>query len=117
MTEKKSEYGKGKHPNSVKAIKNHHFKKGQTGNPAGRPQNVKYVSESLRERLASREVADSIADRLIKRARKSDYALQILLDRTEGKVIQTFTGQIKTDVTFIIGKGYADSKPDIHTNK
>jgi hypothetical protein len=118
--------GRGKHPNSLKNLEKMRFKPGQSGNPKGRKPNIKYVSEALMELLAKNKgikgitkeaLADALAMSLAKRALKGDNALSILLDRTEGKVVQTFAGNIKSDVQFIIGKGYADNQPDIPADK
>lgn len=110
-------------PNSLKNLEGHKWKPGQSGNPKGRKPGIKYVSEALRDLLADGKgltkeaLADALAKNLVKRALKNSYDLSILLDRTEGKVIQTFAGTIKGDVNFVIGKGYADNKPDISADK
>lgn len=88
MSEEPKQYARGHHPNSLKSIKDHGFKPGQSGNPKGRPKGIRYVSEALRELLKDPEVAENLAQELMKRAKKSDSALDILLDRTEGKVTQ-----------------------------
>ena len=103
MSKPKSKYGWGKHPNTLANLAKSRgegkgFKPGQSGNPKGRPPNIKYVSEALRERLASGDLddvtlADLLADSLIKRAKKSDFALNIILERTEGKVTQPIGGE------------------------
>jgi len=95
MAKPKSKYATGKNPNSLANLKKA-WKPGESGNPKGRPPNIKYVSEALRERLARGELdavtlADILADSLIKRAKKSDFALNIILERTEGKVTQPIT--------------------------
>jgi len=112
MAEEKK-YPPGRHPNSLANLKKGGWKPGQSGNPEGRPPNIKYVSEALRERLVKGELdnvtlADLLADSLINRAKKSNVALNILLDRTEGKVTQSVEAHVDTDVTWVIGKGYED---------
>lgn len=118
--------GKGRHPNSLANLRLGGFKPGQSGNPGGCRKGVKYVSEAMKHILAEGEavvranpgvVAYAIAGNLIKRAKDKDSSMEILMDRTEGKVTQPIAGQITADITFMIGKGYADSKPDIPPNK
>lgn len=69
------------------------FKKGQSGNPKGRPKST-LLSDELRRRLAEvcpddpegRTWAEAIADTLIKRAIAGDVkAAKEICDRTEGK--------------------------------
>lgn len=88
--------GRGSNPNSRKNLKK--FKPGESGNPKGRPQGVKYISEALREQLAHKRVkvktpADALAKNVMRRALGSDRALEIVLDRTEGKVTQPIGGE------------------------
>jgi len=93
MAKQESKYPKGEHPNSLKNLKEHGFKPGQSGNPAGRPPGIKYVSEALRDLLAGDEkLVDKLARKLADRALKNSYDLNILLDRTEGKVTQPIGG-------------------------
>ena len=87
--------GRGSNLNSRKNLKK--FKPGQSGNPKGRPSNARYVSEALRELLAEGKtgkeaMVDALARNLAKRALRSSYDLNILLDRTEGKVTQPIVG-------------------------
>jgi hypothetical protein len=82
----KKKYAPGKHPNSLVNLKKGGWKPGQSGNPEGRPKGIKYVSEALREQLGNEALADELAKKLVERAKKSDSALSIILDRTEGKV-------------------------------
>jgi len=93
MAKRKSKYAKGKHPNSLANIKEHGFKPGQSGNPKGRPPNIKYVSEALRELLAEdKSLAYYLAKNLAKRALKNSGDLSLLFERTEGKVTQPIGG-------------------------
>lgn len=48
--------GRGRSPNSLKNLIP--FKPGQSGNPKGRPPNFKYVSEALKDLLASDKEKD-----------------------------------------------------------
>lgn len=126
MTKKKQGYPVGKDPNSLANLRLGRWQKGQSGNPGGCRKGVKYVSEAMKHILAEGEavvkanpgvVAYEVAGNLIKRAKNKDSSVEILMDRTEGKVTQPIAGQITADITFTIGKGYADSKPDIPPDK
>ena len=112
MAERKVKYAPGKNPNSLAALrKGGGWKPGQSGNPKGRPPGIKYVGEALRDLLeADPNLAHRLAKSLAKRALKSDAAISIVFERTEGKVTQPIEGQITADITFIIGKGYAEDK-------
>ena len=83
--------------NKVEYIKPYQWKPGQSGNPNGRPK-VKLVSEYVREKLAdinpltNKTVAEEIAEKVINQAIEGIHeARNTLLDRTEGKVIQTYS--------------------------
>jgi hypothetical protein len=72
------------------------FKKGETGNPSGRPKLTK-LTEALREQLAEempsapeRTVAEAIARALIREAMSGNVqAAREIADRTEGKPKQS----------------------------
>jgi hypothetical protein len=87
MKKQKSKYAPGKHPNSLKNLKKGGWKPGQSGNPKGRPKGIKYISEAIKEQLENNPaLLDELARKLIERAMKSDNALNIIFERTEGKV-------------------------------
>ena len=80
--------------------KSHRWKKGQSGNPGGRPKS-RLVSEALRTQLAAlkpgdpkgRTYAELIASNLIEIASESDgseavHAAGLIADRIEGRVKQ-----------------------------
>jgi len=75
------------------------FKPGQSGNPAGRPKGIRYISEGYRERLAQingsdaqgRTNAEVIADIIVGAALSGDTkAITEVTDRTEGRPKQIF---------------------------
>jgi ribosomal protein L17 len=75
------------------------FKKGQSGNPAGRPKSLT-LSEAYRRELAKidphdalgRTFAEVLAEQMIVKASKGDVAaLREIADRVEGKAKQTIT--------------------------
>jgi hypothetical protein len=112
-------YPIGRHPNSLKNLKKG-WKPGQSGNPKGRPRNIKYITELAREKLGEscpydpeKTWAEYLVDRWFGQAVENAGYFKELMDRLEGKVTQPISGELKGNVTWIIGKGYADDKPDI----
>ena len=95
------------------------FLPGHAGNPnaKGRPRKELCITSILREQLGEpcpyapgKTWAEWVARRALELAGENPTYYKELLDRVEGKVVQTIEEQIKTDVVFIIGKGYADPK-------
>lgn len=86
------------------------WKPGQSGNPAGRPPNTRYISEILREKLLEKTSegkthAELIAEALIELSKDAKMrgfvpAIKELLDRIEGKVPETH--KFEGDVPVII---------------
>ena len=82
----------------------HRWKPGESGNPNGRPKNVKYISEALRELLGGdpallKELVLAIASK----AGKGDVqAFKEITDRIEGKVVEThkFGGDIPVSIVY-----------------
>jgi len=91
MEKRKPKYPKGKHPNSLANLKKP-WRPGESGNRNGRPKGIKYLSEALRDLLQDEAVVRELAEQLVKRARKSDNAINIVFERTEGKVTQPIGG-------------------------
>ena len=86
------------------------YQPGQSGNPAGRPPNTKYVSDYLREALQEltdgKTNAELIAESLIllskdPKMRGFVVAIKELLDRTEGKVPDTHKIESDVPITLI----------------
>jgi hypothetical protein len=122
MPKEKSKYPPGKHPNSQKNLKR--WEPGQSGNPNGRPGKTECITHIQREMLSKpcpyaqgKTWAQWLARRGLELAGENPAYYRELLDRLEGKVTQPIEGQITTDVVFTIGKGYANGKPDIQSDK
>jgi len=77
---------------AAKDIEQHKFKKGQTGNPNGRPKKIPEIDVLLGEVLnepgeQGMTIAKQIIDKLAKEAIKGNTrAAEVLLDRAYGKV-------------------------------
>jgi hypothetical protein len=74
----------------------HKFKKGQSGNPAGRPKEALSLTTILRKRLEENDNAKAIktVDRLLKISESVDdktalQAIDSIIDRIDGKSKQT----------------------------
>lgn len=84
-------------------IEKHKFKKGQTGNPNGRPKKIPnldiLLADVLGEEKDGIEAAKAILMALRSKAIKGDVrAAEVLLDRGWGKVKQNIEATVK-DVT------------------
>lgn len=82
------------HPNSMKNLEKGQWHKGKSGNPNGRPTKEKSITEALRQVMREKKVAGkdyprALAEALLERAMTSSVDLNVVLDRTEGKVSQT----------------------------
>ena len=74
-------------------------KPGEVRNPAGRPKDIKYISEGIRQYLREHpEEALAIVTKVISEAKAGNIpALKELLDRSEGKVTEV----IELDTTLL----------------
>jgi len=88
--------GKGNNPNIAQYGKSHRWKKGQSGNPSGRPKS-KTLSDAYRSKLEervpndpeSRTWAELIAEAQVRDAvRGNVQAAREIADRTEGRARQ-----------------------------
>ena len=71
------------------------WKKGESGNPAGRPKRNFVLTDALREKLAQpiggngKTQLDGVICKLVSLARKGDtHAIQQIFDRLEGRPMQ-----------------------------
>lgn len=75
---------------AAKDIEKHQFKKGQSGNPNGRPKKLPHLDELLADVLGEEKDGITAAEAIIKalraKATKGDIrAAEVLLDRAYGK--------------------------------
>ncbi len=121
----KEKAGKGNPPKDTR------WKPGQSGNPKGRPKNIKYLTELLREQLD--EVPDTIdgkkntktwreliCDSILRAAVKGNQPAitKELLDRIEGKVkdAHQIEGEVPIHIVYkLTGKGDAKKRQNIAT--
>ena len=132
MAEQKIKYGRGQNPNSVKNLRPH--RKGEPSlNPNGRPPREKSLTEACRRKVMQGKIGkirtlEVLANDIVHRSRTDPRALKLLWERLEGAVPQPISAELKGDVTWIIGKGYAttptegkakdaDTKPGIQADQ
>jgi hypothetical protein len=90
-----------------KNIEKHKFKKGETGNPNGRPKKLPQLDVLLDSVLGEEKDGISAAEAILKalrmKASKGDVrAAEVLLDRAYGKPKQSIENKVLTDQPIII---------------
>ena len=96
------------------------FKKGETGNPQGRPKLTK-LTEALREQLAEinpdapeETIAEQIARALISEAKTGNVqAIREIADRTEGKPKQAIDLDLQINDWRTLAANYGVSEKDV----
>ena len=97
-------------------IEPHKFKKGQSGNPNGRPRKLPELSVLLADVLGEQTkegltAAEDILRAMYARARKGDTrAAELLLDRAYGKPKQSIDNNITTTEPLVIVRTETKSK-------
>lgn len=79
------------------------FKKGQCGNPGGRPKGTKSLNDALRGILRKRGQMDKVAKALFDLAVDCKHfpALQEIFNRIDGKVVEKHEIEGKSSITLI----------------
>jgi ribosomal protein L17 len=83
------------------------YKKGQSGNPGGRPKRGETMTDLLREKLETHKTTrdkktrkEKILEQVITLAEAGDLpAIKYIFDRMDGKPIETIRANLKTDTT------------------
>jgi hypothetical protein len=92
---------------AAKDIEKHKFKKGQTGNPNGRPRKLPELDKLLADVLGEEKDGVTAGEAILKairaRAAKGDVrAAELLLDRAYGKPKQSIDNNITTTEPLVI---------------
>jgi len=98
--------------------------KGQSGNPNGRPKKMISLTSEMKAQLTepcpydpTKTWLQYLVTRWLGQAIDNAPYFRELIERLEGKVVQPVQAEVKGNVTFIIGKGYANDKPGIQSCK
>jgi hypothetical protein len=96
-------------------LKDHRFKKGQSGNPGGRPKGTS-IEGQLRKRLSEGEAGDKIVESLItvalRQALNGDFRFwNSIIERVDGKVADRLAGHDGEGLTVIL-ESVGEAKED-----
>lgn len=74
------------------------FKKGQSGNPTGRPKGSVSITARLRKILMDENEAEDLARAILKEAKDGNASvIKEILNRLEGAVVQSVAMNVKTE--------------------
>ena len=96
----------GKNSGSNNPLQEHQWKKGQSGNPKGRPKTdsiTKAIQQLLKDGVNGQSLYDAIARVAIQRALQGDHRFwQYVIERTDGKVADTLqqSGEVEIVVRY-----------------
>jgi len=100
-------------------IAQHGFKKGQSGNPNGRPRKLPELDKLLADVLGEEKDGVTAAEVILKalrvKAAKGDVrAIEVMLDRAYGKAQQTISheGKLPTKIEFVFSDMSGTPKED-----
>ena len=109
------------HPNSLKNLIRH--KKGEPSfNPKGRPKKEQSLTEAVRGKIMTGTVGkrpriEVMAEKIADKAMTDPRMTKLVWERLEGAVPQPIEGKLEADVTWVIGKGYANTEPGIQADQ
>lgn len=103
--EPKKEKREYKFKDPKNGLRAHQWKKGQSGNPLGRPVNALSLTALLNKKLTDHpELADAVVNALINLGRSKDIrAIEMTFDRIDGKVAEThiIEGEMPIRILFV----------------
>ena len=116
-TPKREKYNVTNKETRANALKEHQWKKGQSGNPKGRPVKNLSIVSLVKERLETHpEEAEEIALALIKLAKsKNLWAIESVMNRIDGKVEERhhIEGALPITIQFVPAEMLLGRKQDV----
>ena len=93
--------------NKADHLKQFQWKKGQSGNPSGRPKGIPSIEAAMRNRLSEvddgKQLVDALVMTAIKKALKGDHRFwNSILERLDGKVADRLAGADGEGLTVIL---------------
>ena len=83
------------------------WKKGQSGNPNGKPKGALNLTSILKQHLSEDQRAEKLMQAVVKRAHdKSDPLVKEILERVDGKVPQAIDATIDTTVNIVFDESF-----------
>ena len=102
--------------NKADHLKQFQWKKGQSGNPSGRPKGIPSLEAALRRRLEEADGADwmqALVEVAFKKATKGDHRFwNSILERLDGKVADRIAGADGEGLTVILERAGGKDESD-----